>query len=72
MAIRKQTYTRVLQCSLASVGVTQAHPNNYIHMDMRRKFSQANFCYHSNMTMKTRACENIAIPYKQNACVWVH
>ena len=27
MATHKQTYTRVLQCSHASVGLAQAHPN---------------------------------------------
>ena len=72
MAICKQTYTRILQCSLASVGLAQAHPNNYIHVDTSRKFSHAKNFYHSNMTMKTRSCENTGTQYKQNACVWVH
>jgi len=26
----RQTYTRVLQCSLASVGLAQAHPGNML------------------------------------------
>ena len=29
MATRRQTYTRILQCSHTSVGLAQAHPNNY-------------------------------------------
>ena len=28
----RQTYTRVLQCSHASVGLTQAHPNNNLYL----------------------------------------
>ena len=40
MAIRKQTYTRVLQCSLVSVGLAQARPN-YISFPVRHDLKTA-------------------------------
>ena len=66
MATKKQTYTRVLQCSPASVGIAQARPNN------RQKYPANSFPFQRELVSLavkkfSRSGDNLSV-----LCNWTH